>query len=85
MERPVPDYETKNTQREKILAYLQCLYDNYEKVFWRRVPYANSIKNYLQRVKHEISPTRLSLHNNTNDYGSKTSIRVLTRSPTKNP
>ena len=39
--------------KDVIWVYLQYLYDNMEKIYWRRVPYANGIKKYLTLVAKE--------------------------------
>ena len=40
METPVPEFDKVTKVKTKIFCYLQALYENYDKVFWQRVPYA---------------------------------------------
>jgi len=50
-EKKVPNFDGYRQLNEKIYAYLQCLYDNFEKIFWKRVPYANWVRDYLLKIK----------------------------------
>ena len=43
----VPYYDTRVQIEFKIFAYLQCLLDNFDNVFWQMVPYTNHVKKYL--------------------------------------
>jgi hypothetical protein len=54
MEEPVPAYHKNQIGRTKILNYLQFIYDNMDKVYWARVPYATEIKKYMFKVRKDF-------------------------------
>jgi hypothetical protein len=54
METPVPDFEKFGKVRTKVYCYLQALYENYDKVFWQRVPYAMYLRGFLNEVKIDL-------------------------------
>ena len=50
-ETPIPDYQPKSKFHVRLNSYLSFLYDNFEKIYWRRVPYALRLKHFLLKLK----------------------------------
>jgi hypothetical protein len=47
---------------QRINRFLQFLHDHFETVHWQRVPYAHSVRKYLQNVRENRAQELIGLH-----------------------
>ena len=45
-------YDPSSTNEKKLIAFMQGLLDNYDNVYWNKIPYKSNVKEYLHSFFH---------------------------------